>query len=170
MKHIIKKGEHEFSPRLRGWRLHSGITFAEWRGHFDESTWYEPEDAAPAFNQGGGWSFGKKEKNAILWGWRPVMQQEQKMQEICLVTFENGERTISSDTILLPLGEDFFVQLKTNGTFASLAARTFTGDWQMITNKWAARTKRGTWLGLALGNHHPSPQDMTLELKRIGMA
>jgi hypothetical protein len=62
------------------------------------------------------------------------------------------------------------VQLKTNGTFASLAVRTFTGDWQMITNKWAARTKRGTWLGLALGNHHPSPQDMTLELKRIGMA
>jgi hypothetical protein len=170
MKHIIKKGEQEFSPKLRGWRLHSGITFAEWRGHFDESTWYEPEGVPPAINQGGGWTFGRKEKNAILWGWRPVMHQEQKMQEISLITYENGERSISKDTILLPLGEDFFVQLKTNGTFASLAARTFTGDWQMITNKWAARAKRGSWLGLALGDHHPSPQDMALELKRISMA
>jgi hypothetical protein len=170
MKHILKKGDHEFSPKPGVWRLHSGITFAEWRGHFDESTWYPQEEDPSPFNQGAGWSFGKQNKDAIRWGWRPVLHNGQKMQEICLCTLENGLRTISKETILLPLKEDFFVQLKTNGAFASLAARTFTGDWQMITGKWAARTKKGTWLGLALGDHHPSPQDMLLELKRLNPA
>ena len=63
--------------------------------------------------------------------------------------------------------EDFFVQLKTNGTFASLAARTFTGDWEMLTANWAARTKKGSWLGLSLGEQHPSPQDMVFTLQRL---
>lgn len=167
MKYLLKKGDDTFRPGLGLRRLHTGVTFAEWRGHFDDSTWYEEEDGTPPpFNQGSGWSFGRADKNSISWGWRPVRRQNQKMQEICLFTSENGIRSQSPQTLLLPLGEDFFVQLKTNGTFASLAARTFTGDWQMLTARWGARAKRGRWLGLALGKG-PSPRDMAVELRRV---
>ena len=167
MKHTIKKGEHDFSPKVGGWRFHSGATFAEWRGHFDESTWYEPGSDRHEYNQGSGWTFGKHQDNSIRWGWRPVWHNGQKMQELCLSTSENGVRSISKQTIFIPLNEDFFVQLKTNGTFASLAARTFTGDWEMLTANWAARTKIGSWLGLSLGEQHPSPQDMVFTLQRL---
>jgi hypothetical protein len=167
MIHTIKKGELDFSTKAVGLHFHAGTTFAEWRGHFDENTWYAPADAQPGYNQGSGWSCGKQHKNSICWAWRPVMKEGRKMQELCLSTIEDGVRARSPDTICIPLNEDFFVQLKTNGTFASLAARTFTGDWDMITGKWGARTKKGAWLGFSWGEPFPSPQDMAFNLTRL---
>jgi hypothetical protein len=167
MLHTIKKGEQHFSTRAGGLRFHGGTTFAEWRGRFNDTTWYGADGLQPAYNQGSGWSFGKPQKNAISWAWRPVMKDGRKLQELCLCTVENGVRTWSRQTICLPLNEDFFVQLKTNGTFASLAARTFTGDWDMITGKWGARTKKGFWLGFTWHAPLPIPEDMAFTLKRL---
>jgi hypothetical protein len=167
MKRTIKKGRHAFSPRIIGWPFHRGVRMAQWRGNFHEDTWYEPLDAEHDYNKGGGWSYGWHQKNSIRWGWRPVRHQGQKMQEICLYTYENRTRCISEQTILMPLQEDFFVQLKANGGYAIVSARTFTGDWKTVTGKWGARPRLGYWLGLYFGGTHPAPHDMAVDLMRL---
>lgn len=164
-KYEVKKGEHYFSPRTFG--IHTGKREQGWRVRFTESALYDPIDAENDWNKGGGWSYGVDiHKDSIRWGWRA--DKAHNAIEICVYVYQNGVRTISKDTLYIPVEQDVFIWLKTNGLVASVFVREFeTGITRAINTPFTAKNKWGRWSGLYFGGNNPAGQNMIVYMDKL---
>jgi hypothetical protein len=166
-KYEVKKGEFYFSPRTIG--IHTGVKEKQWRVRFDSSCLYDPIDSENDWNKGVGWSYGLDiHNNSIRWAWRA--DKTYGAIEICLYLYQDGIRTMSKETIYVPVNQDIFIRLRNNGAFASLFTREFeSGLRRSITAPFIVKSKWGRYSGPYFGGSNPAPKDMIIHMEKLDL-